>query len=339
MTISTWRPSRPDTRGRPAAPALIRWQDVPVETVSIPGWTTEYVIAEGAEARIFRVYRDADPDRRPFAVKVLRTVPDSENRHSYEERARVLREVITIRALSEAGCPNIPHVVAFSVGNSSGAPPWYIMPYYGGGSMWTDDGDGGLWAERYRGNVDRVLEIAESLAMTLAFMHDGQRRSTHGNVAVGNVLFAAHGSAPVLGGFGSATLEQSDIGLGSSHDSHLTSWLPPELEGTTGRRATPAADVFMLGGLMYEALTGGRVLPPPSSWAAQSIHERTEYALTRESSDPRLEAVATLLRGMLVRSAKRRIAARHVAIACRSIRTGRTVAGSALKALLASPGA
>ena len=338
MTISRLRPSSAATPGRPGSPAVIHLHRFPVETVSIPGWTTEYVIAEGTEARILRVYRDDDVDRRPFAAKVLRTVPDSDSHHSYEQRARVLREVITIRALSEAGCPNIPHVVAFSVGNSNGSPPWYIMPYYAGGAMWTDDDDGGLWAERYRGNVDRVLEIAESLATTLAFMHDGQRRCTHGNVTVANVLFAAHGSVPVLGGFGSATLEQSDIGLGVPQGAHLTSWLPPELEGSTGRRATPAADVFMLGGLIYEALTGGRVLPPPSSWSAQWIHERGEYTLTRESSDPRLTAVATLLRGMLVRSAKRRIAARHVAIACRSIRTGRTVAGPTLKALLAGPG-
>ena len=107
-------------------------------------------------------------------------------------------------------------------------------------------------------------------------------------------------------------------------------WRPPELGRRDGPGASPASDVFMLGGLIYEALSGGRRLPPASGWPGPCVHERPEYSLRRDTTDPRVAAVSALLRRMLVVNPKRRLTARQVARACRGIRTGTSVGGRSL---------
>ncbi len=306
------------------------------ERLLAAGWSIERLVAESERARVFRVHRSNDKERRPFAAKVLRVTDDGDAASAAEfANERVLREVVALRALSESGCPNIPHVVTFGLHSDRDAEPWYVMPYYASESMWTDAGHRGFWAESYRGNVDRVLEIAESLATTLAFMHGCHRPCVHGNVTVGNVLLNAPGSTPILGGFGRASIGRWQ----AAHDARsapMELWRPPELSADSRRPLTPAVDIFMLGGLVYESLTGGRQLPPPEDWGDSCVHERPEYSVRRDTTDPRAEAISLLLRGMLVRSAKRRLSAHDVARACRAIRTGRTVPGRTMKALLAA---
>jgi serine/threonine protein kinase len=279
---------------------------------------------------------DAAPGQAPghpprFAAKVLRLGNDAGDRYAAaEQRWRLLREIEALRSLGVAGCPSIPRVVTFGVQEGDVPRPWYVMPYYAGGAMWAEDGVGGRGAEAYRGDVDRVLEIAEVVAGTLAFMHDGPRPCVHGHVIAGNVLLTAPGGRPVLGDFGYASL------AGAAPQPHAIDlvqewcWRPPELGRRERTVASPASDVFMLGGLIYEALSGGRRLPPASSWPEPCVHERPEHSLRRDTPDPRVAAVSALLGRMLVANPKRRLTARQVARACRGIRTGTSVGGRAL---------
>jgi serine/threonine protein kinase len=204
------------------------------------------------------------------------------------------------------------------------------MPYYAGGAMWTDDDVGGRWSEEFRGRIDRVLTIAEGVATTLAFMHDGPRRCVHGHVLAGNVLLTSAGGRPVLGDFGYAALAGSPFGMHEPDVVEQWCWRPPELSRDGREPASPAADVFMLGGLIYEALSGGRRLPPASAWPEPSVHERMEHSLLRDTNDPRIGPVSALLGRMLVTNPALRLSARQVARACRGVRTGTSVGGRAL---------
>jgi serine/threonine protein kinase len=303
-----------------------------LEIPLIPGWVSEQTIAVGEEAHIVRVHRAGDRERRPFVAKVLRAIgPDGQPRDAAEQRWRLLREIDALRELGAVGCPGIVRVISFGMGWQTlrATPPWYVMPYYAGGAMWTDDGVGGRWTEDFRGRVDRVLTIAEQVAETLAFMHDGARRCVHGHVFAGNVLLTAVGGRPVLGDFGYASLAGSPFGAHNTDVVEHWCWRPPELS-RTGAKATPASDVFMLGGLIYEALSGGRRLPPASGWPEPSVHERREYSLLRDTSDPRINAVSALLGRMLVTDPALRLSARQVARACYGIRTGTSIGGRAL---------
>ena len=303
-----------------------------LEIPLIPGWVSEQTIAVGEEAHIVRVHRAGDRERRPFVAKVLRAIgPDGQPRDAAEQRWRLLREIDALRELGAVGCPGIVRVISFGMGWQTlrATPPWYVMPYYAGGAMWTDDGVGGRWTEDFRGRVDRVLTIAEQVAETLAFMHDGARRCVHGHVFAGNVLLTAVGGRPVLGDFGYASLAGSPFGAHNTDVVEHWCWRPPELS-RTGAKATPASDVFMLGGLIYEALSGGRRLPPASGWPEPSVHERREYSLLRDTNDPRINPVSALLGRMLVTDPALRLSARQVARACYGIRTGTSIGGRAL---------
>ena len=304
----------------------------------IPGWVSECTLAVGEEAHLVRVHHLGDAERRPYVAKILRPMgPDGERRDTEEQRWRLLREVVALRALGEAGCPNIPHVVTFRVGSGTAPRPWYVMPYYAGGAMWREDGTGGRWAEPYGGNIDRVLEIAETIANTLTFMHEGPRQCVHGQVLASNVLLEGPGGRALLADFGDARLDGYALGPDATDLPVERPWRPPEIGRAVVRAATPASDVFMLGGLIYEALSGGRHLPPASRWPAPSVHERPEYSLRRSTNDPRVGAVSALLGRMLTARPKHRFTARQVARACRAIRRGESVGGHVL--LRALPGA
>jgi len=304
-------------------------QEIPL----IPGWVSESTLAVGEEAHIVRVHRMGDRERRPYVAKVLRAMgPDGQPRDAAEQRWRLLREIDALRELGAVGCPGIVRVLSFGMGwgTAGAAPPWYVMPYYAGGAMWTDDGIGGRWSEDFRGNIDRVLTIAEGVATTLAFMHDGPRQCVHGHVVAGNVLLTAPGGRPVLGDFGYASLAGSPFGVHASDVVEHWCWRPPELSQSGVRSATPASDVFMLGGLIYEALSGGRRLPPASGWPEPSVHERREHSLLRDTNDPRISAVSALLGRMLVTNPALRLSAHQVVRACHGIRTGTSVGGRSL---------
>ena len=303
-----------------------------LEIPLIPGWVSEQTLAVGEEAHIVRVHRSGDRERRPFVAKVLRALgPDGQPRDVAEQRWRLLREIDALRELGAVGCPGIVRVISFGMGGGAtgDAPPWYVMPYYAGGAMWTDDGIGGRWSEDFRGRIDRVLTIAESVATTLAFMHDGPRRCVHGHVFAGNVLLTAIGGRAVLGDFGYASLAGSPFGAHAVDVTEPWCWRPPELSHGAAP-ATSASDVFMLGGLIYEALSGGRRLPPASGWPEPSVHERREHSLLRDTNDPRINAVSALLGRMLVTNPVLRLSARQVVRACHGIRTGTSVGGRAL---------
>ena len=302
-----------------------------LEIPLIPGWVSEHTLAVGEEAHIVRVHRMGDRERRPFVAKVLRSMgPDGQSRDVEEQRWRLLREIDALRVLGSLGCPGIVRVITFGMSAERDASPWYIMPYYAGGAMWTDDHDGGRWSEDFRGRVDRVLSIAEAVASTLAFMHEAPRQCVHGHVFAGNILLTAVGGRPVLGDFGYSTLAGSPFGAHASDVVEHWCWRPPELSQEGAGPATPAADVFMLGGLIYEALSGGRRLPPASGWPEPSVHERREHSLLRDTTDPRINAVSALLGRMLVTNPAHRLTARQAARACHGIRTGTSVGGRAL---------
>jgi serine/threonine protein kinase len=282
------------------------------------GWRTERQLAEGAQARIFLVHRASDRGRRPFAAKVAQLAsPDGEPYRAEEQRGHLLREIAVLGSLAEAGCRNIPRVIAYGSETARSAEPWFVMPFYAGGAMWrlSESGEA-QWAEAYEGNIDRVLEIAEGLVATLTLMHEGEPRCIHRDLNASNVLFATPGGAPVLADFGIAHLKGYPA---RPADAVPWRWRPPEL-ACAGAETTPAADVFMLGGLIVEALCGGRDLPLRAYWPDAELPAHPEILLARHPADPRTGAVIELVGRMLASDPARRPSARGVAQACREIR-------------------
>jgi serine/threonine protein kinase len=174
-----------------------------------------------------------------------------------------------------------------------------------------------------------VLAIADGVAATLAALHDGPRRIVHRDVTTGNVFFAAPGGPPVLGDFGMAYVEggaarPAAAGAMPTRWSGPCVWRPPELDAGDGYTMGPAGDVFMLGALVYNALSGGRCLPPATEWGDAPPHTSQEHTLRRHTDPTQAVAVAAverLLGRMLARDPACRPAAREVTRTCRAIRS------------------
>jgi serine/threonine protein kinase len=282
----------------------------------LSGWSTERKLAEGAQARIFLVHWTEDAQRRPFAAKVLRlAAPEGRLGTVTEQRWRLLREVTILRSLAGAGCPNVPRVIAHGFATERSEEPWYVMPFYAGGAMKQLCNGEAQWAENYQGAISRVLGIAEEVALTLSVMH--QRQCVHRDVNTSNVLFGTPGGKPVLADFGIAHWKGFPGGVAGERSAPWR-WCPPELRAA-GAEAAPAADVFMLGGLIVEALSGGSDLPDCAYWPEAELPERPERLLARYVADPRAGSVLELAGRMVSSDPNLRPSAREVAQACRGI--------------------
>ena len=151
------------------------------------------------------------------------------------------------RFLTEAGLaarlqhPNI--IPVYEVG-SAGGRPFFSLEYVAGGSL----------ADRLRGEPQPPADAArlvEVLARAMQFAHS--QGIIHRDLKPANVLLAADGTPKI-----------ADFGLARSADGGLTAtgvvlgtpcyMAPEQAEGRKG--VGPAADVYALGAILYECLTG-----------------------------------------------------------------------------------
>ena len=182
-------------------------KDIPISDPSaslpaVPGWHLERVLGAGGQAWAYLASRPGDPKSKAV-VKVLREwLPGGKQSSERAQRIRFDLEISTMRKVAAAGCPRIVPILAACDDVLTAPVVWYAMPYYASGSICRRDDAGHVlaWAEEYRGNVERVLEIAELLAETLASMHDIE--VVHRDVHTSNVFFETPGGAPILGDFG-----------------------------------------------------------------------------------------------------------------------------------------
>lgn len=94
----------------------------------------------------------------------------------------------------------------------------------------------------------------EILADTLHYSH--QRGVLHRDIKPGNILFDEAGK-PCLGDFGLAKQMDEDTGL--THTTHVMGtpcYLPPEVTYEGSKAATTSSDLYSLGAVFYEVLTG-----------------------------------------------------------------------------------
>jgi WD40 repeat protein len=176
--------------------------------------------------------------RRQLAVKVLQ--PQWARNKSVSGRLR--REAQTI-----AGLDHPAILPVYEVGENYGLP-WFSMKLATGGSLAERIGE-------YRGRWQRIAQLVATLAEALDFAH--RRGVLHRDIKPGNILFDGEGRA-YLGDFGlAAEMEQFDSKqtlhadvLGTPH------YLSPEVACGKIGKATTVSDVYGMGSVLYELLSG-----------------------------------------------------------------------------------
>ena len=245
-----------------------------------------------------------------YARKRLKLV---RHRPEPQQRQKFLGEVRTIQLLNEAGCPNIVSVVDAELSPGGEERPWFVMPLYRAGTMSDHLGD-------YKGDIPRVLATVRDIARTLDFIH-GLTERPHRDVKTNNIFFDAVGGPPVLGDFGLAYWPDADgpeTALGETLGP--ARWRPPELRAGSPNKRHCGTDVYQLGGVIYEALTGGDVIDDIEQPGRYFRHELPELTIERfVTDDYRVEAVNRLLRHMFRQDPGQRFTAARVGAACEEI--------------------
>jgi serine/threonine protein kinase/TPR repeat protein len=171
-----------------------------------------------------------------------------------EVRARVRAEV---RAMGKLGDDH-PHVVAiYNTGEENGRP-FIVMQYMRGGSI----EDRLRETKGHRLDPHEVVRIADQICEALEHAH--AMGIIHRDLKPANVWFAKNGYAK-LGDFGLAIIIPQSVNKTASIASGLiylprypalgsVLYMPPEQ--ARGERPVPQSDLYSLGAMMYEMVTG-----------------------------------------------------------------------------------
>ncbi|CAN5278121.1 hypothetical protein BH20ACT8_BH20ACT8_00440 [soil metagenome] len=214
----------------------------------------EELLGTGGMSRVHAAH-DELLDRR-VAVKLLR----GELASDPIVRQRMLREA---RAAASLSHPNA--VGVFDVGEDDGTP-FLVMEYVDGRTL-TD-----LLRERGPLPVAEAVAIADAVLAALQAAHE--RGLVHRDVKPSNILLPADGSEAKLADFGIAKgIQEAASGLTITGTVIGTPrYLAPEQ--AAGERATAATDLYAVGILVYELLSGAPPFNEGSAVAIAVAHQR-----------------------------------------------------------------
>ncbi|MGN6444978.1 protein kinase domain-containing protein [Amnibacterium sp.] len=250
--------------------------------------------------------------QRPVAIKVFRG--------GFAEAVDPQRTTQEMRLLAAVNHPSVVSVLDASNGDGvSGA--FLVMEL-------VDGDDLGLLLHRARGPLpaDLARRIVADVASALATLH--AQGVVHRDVKPANILVprAAAGSptgvAAKLTDFGIAQLVDGARLTAPESILGTAAYLSPEQ--VRGAPPRPASDVYSLGLVLLEALTGRRAFPGPAAEAAMARLHRPP-ALPQDASP----ALADLLSRMTALDPAHRPAAADVATALRGLLVGRVTAPDA----------
>ena len=235
------------------------------------------LLGRGGMAEVYEGYDDRL--QRPVAVKVLR--PDMAAREDVRNRFE-----FEARHAARLSHPNV--VGVYDTGEDDGMP-FLVMELLPGETLADRIAQGTLdqdWLKRAAGDVLLALAAAHAAGIV------------HRDIKPGNIVLAVDGCAKVTD-FGIAkTLEvaaeehvQSDL-TSTNQLVGTPAYLAPER--IDGSPATPRSDIYSLGVVLYEALSGVKPFTGPTAIAvADAVQRATPTPLTelRPDADPALVKV------------------------------------------------
>jgi len=185
------------------------------------------------------VYRGWHPTlKRDVAVKVLRS-------GDFATPAEIARLKTEAEAVARQNHPNVVQI--FDVGEADGRP-YLVLEYVPGPNLREHLGDRTLPSRE-------AAELVATLARAVHHAHE--RGVVHRDLKPANVLLAPETLAPKITDFGLAAM--TDLRATATTTGQLigtAAYMPPEqAEGRPGW-VTPAVDVYSLGAILYELITG-----------------------------------------------------------------------------------
>jgi len=186
------------------------------------------------------VYRAEDPVLdRPLAIKTIFISAEDADRKEYE--ARFTQEA---RAAGKLAHPGI--VTIYDVGRE-GDLIYMAMELLEGTDLSTR-------AAKEKFSVAEAVRIVEQVADALAFAHD--RGVVHRDIKPPNIMLVGRGRVKIMD-FGIARMRSSDLKTQTGMMMGTPRYMSPEQ--VAGRPVDQRSDIFSLGTVLYEMLTGSKL--------------------------------------------------------------------------------
>jgi WD40 repeat protein/serine/threonine protein kinase len=200
-------------------------------------------IGEGGMGLVF-VAEQTQPVRRKVALKVIKPGMDS--------RQVIARFEAERQALAIMDHPNIARV--FDAGATESGRPFFVMELVKGASITQFCDDNRLTLR------DRLKLFAD---LGAAVQHAHQKGIIHRDLKPSNVLVSSHDGTPVVKviDFGvskaiSQSLTDKTVYTGVAQMVGTPLYMSPEQAGSSGQEVDTRTDIYALGVLLYELLTG-----------------------------------------------------------------------------------
>lgn len=216
------------------------------------------LLGQGGMARVW-LAEETGFGRRQVAIK--EPLPAGDN--SEEIQRRFTQELTIYAALEAAHAPNLVRVITVE---QCAGQPLLVMEYLPGQDL------AALIQQHQQGlPVERAIAIAGQVLAALRVAHDHPWEIVHRDIKPANILFDGNGVAR-LADFGLAQLagasQRSQV-QGQPHPGTPAYMAPEQVGGTLA--LTPAADVYAVGTVLFEMLTGKRYNRMPPGTAARSL--------------------------------------------------------------------
>jgi len=194
------------------------------------------------------VYKALDPDiNREVAIKIIRFDLVSEESDKEEVMERFMREA---QAAGKLTHPNI--ITIYDVGRE-GDMTYIVMQYIKGRSLQK------MVSSGEKISTQEVIQLMDQLCSALDYAHNNG--IVHRDIKPANILMDKEGK-PFIVDFGVARIETSTL-TEAGTTIGTPSYMSPEQ--VMGKKVDRRSDIFSLGSILYELLTGRR------AFLAQSI--------------------------------------------------------------------
>jgi serine/threonine-protein kinase len=208
------------------------------------------VIDEGAQGIVYKARHTTLGHTIALKTMHVRVPADS------DRARRFVREVQAVTRLTH------PHIVrVYEYGEQDGQP-YYTMAFLPRGNL-------AQHRDEYR-DPRAAAALVEKVARAVQYAHDHQ--TLHRDLKPGNVLLDEQGE-PLVGDFGLAKLRDADAEL-THTDAVLgtPAYMAPEQAAARTAEVGPATDVWAMGVILYELVTGRR--PFDGSSGSEEIRRR-----------------------------------------------------------------